>query len=109
MVELVDERRKGNCVERVLRATARSYVISPQTLGRLAADPQQIRDRFSSAYLLALVARSLQDVSVLPFGDESVYDVLWAHTVVIERSAVEKLDAEPAKTVDTDGEEADDA
>jgi large subunit ribosomal protein L4 len=38
-----------------------------------------------------LSARNLQDVSVLPFGDESVYDVLWAHTVVIERSALDKL------------------
>ena len=28
-------------------------------------------------------------VSVMPFGEESVYDVLWAHTVVIERSALE--------------------
>ena len=40
-----------------------------------------------------LSARNLQDVSVLPFGDESVYDVLWAHTVVIERSALDKLGA----------------
>ncbi len=40
---------------------------------------------------VVLSARNLPDVSVLPFGDESVYDVLWAHTVVIERSAVESL------------------
>mgnify|MGYP003572133562 FL=1 len=40
-----------------------------------------------------LSARNLKHVSVLRFGDESVYDVLWAHTVVIERSAVEKLGA----------------
>ena len=40
---------------------------------------------------VVLSARNLPDVSVLPFGNESVYDVLWAHTVVIERSAVEKL------------------
>lgn len=45
-----------------------------------------------------LSARNLQDVSVLPFGDESVYDVLWAHTVVIERSALEKLGAAAAET-----------
>ena len=32
LVELVDERRKGNCMERVLRATAASYVISPAAL-----------------------------------------------------------------------------
>ena len=40
---------------------------------------------------LHLSSRNLQEVSVLPFGEESVYDVLWAHTVVIERSAVDKL------------------
>jgi large subunit ribosomal protein L4 len=38
---------------------------------------------------LYLWARNLPYVSVLRFGDESVYDVLWAHTVVIERSALE--------------------
>ena len=38
---------------------------------------------------LYLSARNLPYVSVLRFGDESVYDVLWAHTVVIERSALE--------------------
>lgn len=47
-------------------------------------------------------ARNLKHVSVLAFGNESVYDVLWAHTVVIERSAVEKLGA-------ADTEEGDDA
>ena len=36
-----------------------------------------------------LSSRNVSNVSVLPFGDESVYDVLWAHTVVIERSALE--------------------
>src|ERR1700722_14282229 len=32
LVELVEERRRGNCTERVLRATAASYVISPAAL-----------------------------------------------------------------------------
>ncbi len=40
-----------------------------------------------------LSARNLPDVEVRPFGEESVYDVLWATTVVIEREALEK--AEP--------------
>ena len=48
-----------------------------------------------------LSARNLGDVQVLPFGTESVYDVLWANTVVIERSALEGLEGEtraaPAK------------
>jgi len=41
-----------------------------------------------------LSARNLPNVTVLPFGDESVYDVLWARTVVIERSAVGAVGAE---------------
>jgi large subunit ribosomal protein L4 len=55
--------------------------------------------------------RNLAEVEVLPFGAESVYDVLWANTVVIERSALEgaaKDDTPDAEPVVED-EEADDA
>ena len=38
---------------------------------------------------LYLSARNLANVTVVQFGGESVYDVLWAHTVVIERSALD--------------------
>ena len=37
-----------------------------------------------------LSGRNVSRISVLPFGEESVYDVLWAETVVIERSALER-------------------
>jgi large subunit ribosomal protein L4 len=37
-----------------------------------------------------LSARNLPDVEVRPFGEESVYDILWATTVIIERAALEK-------------------
>jgi len=36
-----------------------------------------------------LSARNVSTLNVLPFGEESVYDVLWAETVVIERSALD--------------------
>lgn len=36
-----------------------------------------------------LSARNVPTLKVLPFGEESVYDVLWAEIVVIERSALE--------------------
>jgi DNA-binding transcriptional ArsR family regulator len=62
LLELVGERRRGNCTERMLRATARSYLISPEALGNLAADPENIQDRFSSAYLVAVAARAIRDV-----------------------------------------------
>jgi len=65
LVELVEERRRGNCTERMLRATARAYVISPDVLGPLAADPEKIQDRFSSAYLVAVAARTIRDLGAL--------------------------------------------
>jgi len=42
-----------------------------------------------------LSSRNLQNVMVREFGSESVYDVLWAHTVVIDAAAL--AEAKPAK------------
>jgi hypothetical protein len=60
---LVEERKKRNCTERVVRAVALSYLISPATLGELAADPERVGDRTSSAYLVAAAAQVLRDVA----------------------------------------------
>src|SRR3954466_6876433 len=54
LIELVEERRRGNCTERVLRATAASYVISPSALGAAAPDPARAPDELSARWLLAL-------------------------------------------------------
>jgi large subunit ribosomal protein L4 len=43
-----------------------------------------------------LSARNLSKVQVLAFGNESVYDVLWAHTVVIEKGAFAAAEAAAA-------------
>jgi DNA-binding transcriptional ArsR family regulator len=65
LVDLVEERRKGNCLERVVRAAARSFVISPEALGKLGATPEQQRDRFSVGYLVGLAARAIRELAVL--------------------------------------------
>lgn len=67
-VELVEERRKGNCVERIVRATARAFVISPDALGELGASPEEAADRFSSTYLVSAAARAMRDVAALQTG-----------------------------------------
>ncbi len=64
-VELFEERRKGNCIERVVRAKARSYMLSPLVLGSLGANPDHIADKLSAAYLLAQSARTIRDLSIL--------------------------------------------
>ena len=65
LVELVEERRKGNCFERVVRATARSFVISPEALGVVGPGPEASADRLSSAYLLAAAGRVIREVGAL--------------------------------------------
>jgi len=64
-VEFVGERRKGNCVERLVRATAASFLISPEALGPLRPEPAEERDRFSIAYLVATAARTIRELAVL--------------------------------------------
>jgi DNA-binding transcriptional ArsR family regulator len=68
LVELVEERRKGNVTERVLQAVAASYVISPVTLGTLAPDPGRSPDQLSARWLLALASRLVREVGELIAG-----------------------------------------
>src|SRR5437879_2284582 len=65
LVELVEEKRKGNCIERIVRDAALSYVISREALGKLGTTPEQRRDRFSIGYLVSLAARAIRDLAVL--------------------------------------------
>jgi DNA-binding transcriptional ArsR family regulator len=68
LVELVEERRKGNCTERLLRATAASYVISPAALAAVAPDPARAPDRLSARWLLAVASRLVRDMGELISG-----------------------------------------
>lgn len=68
LVELVEERRKGNMTERVMQATAASYVISPAALGAVAPDPGRAPDRLSARWLIAVAARTVREVGELLAG-----------------------------------------
>jgi DNA-binding transcriptional ArsR family regulator len=68
LVELAGERRKGNVTERLMRATAASYVISPLALAAVQPDPARFRDQLSARWLLAVAARLLRDVGTLITG-----------------------------------------
>ena len=65
LVELAGDRRHGGITERVLRATAAAYVISPAALGDAAADPGQAADRLSARYLISLAGRLVREVGSL--------------------------------------------
>jgi DNA-binding transcriptional ArsR family regulator len=68
LVTLVEERRKGNCTERVLQATAAAYVISPAALDAVAPDPGRSPNRLSARWLLALSAQLVRDMGALITG-----------------------------------------
>jgi DNA-binding transcriptional ArsR family regulator len=68
LVELVEERRKGNVTERLLRATALSYVISPAALAAVQPDPARAPDRLSARWLVAVASRMVRDVGELLAG-----------------------------------------
>jgi DNA-binding transcriptional ArsR family regulator len=65
LVRLAEERKWGGLTERLLVATAASYVVSPGALGPIATDPGREIDRLSASYLIALGARVVREVADL--------------------------------------------
>ena len=59
LVEPAGERRWGGLTERLLVATAASYLVSPAALGHVEAD------RLSARYLVALGARMVREIADL--------------------------------------------
>jgi DNA-binding transcriptional ArsR family regulator len=65
LVELAEERMHGGITERVLRASAASYVVSPAAVSASAAEPERNADHQSAAYLVALAGRVVREVGAL--------------------------------------------
>ena len=65
LVELAEVRMRGGIAERVLRATAASYVVSPAAIAEGGARPEQVRDRLSARYLISLAGRVVREVGEL--------------------------------------------
>jgi DNA-binding transcriptional ArsR family regulator len=58
LVELIEERRRRGCIERVVRATADAVVVEPTVVGTVGE-----QDRFAADALLANGARLVRDVA----------------------------------------------
>ena len=77
LVRVESKKRWGGLTERLLVATADSYVVSPGALGPVAADPERsvggrTMDRLSAGYLVALAARIVREVGQLLRKSEEV-------------------------------------
>ncbi|WP_420128032.1 helix-turn-helix domain-containing protein [Longimicrobium sp.] len=65
LVQVAETRQWGGITERLLVASAASYMVSPSALGPSAADPERRADRLSASYLISLAARIVREVSGL--------------------------------------------
>ena len=65
LVRVAEKRQWGGLTERLLVATAASYVVSPSAMGPAATDPDRGGDRLSASYLIALAARVVREVGDL--------------------------------------------
>jgi DNA-binding transcriptional ArsR family regulator len=65
LVQVAEKRQWGGLTERLLVATAASYLVSPSALGPVASDPDRSIDRLSASYLIALAGRIVREVSDL--------------------------------------------
>ncbi len=65
LVKVAEKRKWGGLTERLLVATAASYVVSPGAMGPVATDPGRSADRLSAGYVIALAARVVREVSDL--------------------------------------------
>ena len=83
LVQLVEERPRRGLTERVMVASARSYVVSPVALGENAVDPIRT-DRLSTRYLIAIAARMIRELADLSRRAEKARQPLPTLTVDTE-------------------------
>lgn len=65
LLELREERRRGNFVERVLEPAARRFAVDPAALDQAVARDVPPEDRFSASYLVAVAARAIRELAGL--------------------------------------------
>ncbi|MGH2355604.1 MAG: winged helix-turn-helix domain-containing protein [Chloroflexota bacterium] len=65
LVRVAGTRQWGGLTERLLVATAASYIVSPKALGPAATDPGRAANQLSASYLIALAARIVREVGDL--------------------------------------------
>jgi DNA-binding transcriptional ArsR family regulator len=65
LVELAEERTWGGITERLVRRTARQFVVAPDVLQGVGIEPGAVADKLSSAYLVAVNARTVSEVGAI--------------------------------------------
>jgi DNA-binding transcriptional ArsR family regulator len=99
LVRVAEKRQWGGLTERMMVASAASYLVSPSAMGPVAADPERGAygkpDRLSASYLIALAARIVREVKALltrSAETEKRLPTLSIDTVIRFRSAADRAE-----------------
>ena len=65
LVEEVGTRQRRGLTERLVRATAAHYLVSPDAIAELGGSTADVSDRFSATYQVAVAARTIREVAAL--------------------------------------------
>lgn len=65
LVEEVAQRQRRGLTERIVRATAAHYLVSPDAIAQLGGSTEDVSDRFSATYQVAVAARTIREVAAL--------------------------------------------
>ncbi|MEO1052959.1 MAG: helix-turn-helix domain-containing protein [Bacteroidota bacterium] len=84
LVEFVKETKRGNCTERIMKATAKSYLINVDAVRSSPEDLEAMKDQFSSNYLVAAAANMINEVSTLKTGAAKAKKKLPTYTLQTE-------------------------
>lgn len=73
LLEHVEDRRKGNCLERIVRSTARRYMVDPDLFGPETSEAEHPSESsagpFSSDPIVAAATRTLREVAQIEGPD----------------------------------------
>ena len=82
MVELVEERKRRGCTERVMRATSKAFVVDPELLD--SVPPAAVQDRFAAEHLVRVASSVVRDVARMQAAAERTDRRLLTFTVETE-------------------------
>jgi DNA-binding transcriptional ArsR family regulator len=63
LLELVEERPRRGCTERILRASAGAFVVDPTVLSAADAELTAVEDRYAAQYLVGAAASTVREVA----------------------------------------------
>ena len=98
LVELIEERRRRGCTERIVRAVAGVFVVDPSVMQPQTADADHVGDRFAAEHLVATASAVVRDVCRMQAAAERARRRLMTFTLETDLAFARPADVEAFTT-----------